>query len=128
VSPALTRGLKKAGRTVAQLIAGGALTALVAAVAHGLSPGVEGVVMGAWTALVAMAQNTAETKGAIPALLPTPGLVTTTAGGAVTRVVGTVDAVAQAGNQVTGEVVSTAGKVVGAVAGPVGDLGAGTGL
>ena len=128
MSPALTRGLKKAGRTVAQLIAGGALTALVAAVAHGLSPGVEGVVMGAWTALVAMAQNTAETKGAIPALLPTPGLVTTTAGGAVTRVVGTVDAVAQAGNQVTGEVVSTAGKVVGAVAGPVGDLGAGTGL
>lgn len=64
-------GLRKAIRTLAQLAAGGALTALVAALAHGLSPNVEGVVLAAWTALVAGLQNTAEAKGLIPTLLPT---------------------------------------------------------
>jgi polysaccharide pyruvyl transferase WcaK-like protein len=128
VSPALTRGLKKAARSILQLVAGGALTALVAALAHGLSPDVEAVVMAAWTVLVALLQNTAETKGIIPVVLPTAGLVTTTAGGAVTSAVGTADTVVQAGGQVVADVVSTAGKVVGGIAGPVGDLGAGTGL
>jgi len=128
MSPALSRGLRKAVRSIIQLAAGGALTALVSALADGLAPGTEAVVMAAWTALVALLHNTAETAGIIPVLLPTPGLVTTTAGGVVTKALGTADTVAQAGNQVVADVVSTAGKVVGAVAGPVGDLGAGGGL
>lgn len=123
MSPALSRGLRKAGRTVVQLAAGGALTALVAAVADGLSPGTAAVVMAAWTVLVTALQNGAETRGVIPVILPTAGLVTTTAGGAVTKVVGTVDTVVQSGNEVVGDVISTAGRVVGAVAGPVGNLG-----
>jgi len=128
MSPALSRGLRKAGRTLLQLIAGGALTALVAALTNGLSPDVEGVVMAAWTVLVAFLHNYGETAGIVPAILPTPGLVTTSAGGAVSKVVGSVDTVVQAGNQVVGDVVSTTGKVVGGIAGPVGDLGAGKGL
>lgn len=122
MSPALTRGLKKAGRTILQLAAGGALTALVSAAAGGLSPTTSGFVLAAWGALVAFLQTYGETAGAIPAVLPTAGLVTTTAGGAVTRVVGTVDAVARAGGEVVGDVVDTAGKVVGGVAGIAGGL------
>lgn len=126
-NPALTRGLKKAGRTVLQLAAGGALTALVSSLADGLAPGTAAVVMAAWTVLVAALQNGAEAKGVIPAILPTAGLVTTTAGGAVTRVVGTVDAVVQDGTQVVGDVVNTAGRVVGGVAGIAGGLTKGGG-
>lgn len=128
MSPALNRGLRKAARSILQLAAGGALTALVSAIADGLAPGTEAVVMAAWTALVALLHNTAETAGIIPAILPTPGLVTTTAGGALTKVVGTADTVVQTGNQVVADVVSTAGQVVGGIAGPVGDLGLGGGL
>ena len=71
MTPAITRGLKKAIRTILQLIAGGALTALVSAAAGGLSASVQATVMGAWTALVAFAQNTLETAGKIPVVLPT---------------------------------------------------------
>jgi len=71
MSPALRRGIRKALRTVVQLVAGGALTALVSMVAGGLSAAAQGTVMAAWTALVALAQNTAETAGKIPTLLPT---------------------------------------------------------
>lgn len=123
--PALVRGAKKAGRTILQLAAGGALTALVSALAGGLDPGTQAVVMAAWTALMAALQNAGEARGVIPVLLPTAGLVTTTVGGTASRAVGTVDTVIQAGGQVVGDVVSTTGEVVGAVAGPVGNLGGG---
>jgi hypothetical protein len=83
VNPAVTRGLKKAARTILQLLAGGALTALVNSVVGGLSPGVQGTVMAAWTAIVAFAQNTLETAGTIPTLLPTAPIAT---GGGVTGV------------------------------------------
>jgi hypothetical protein len=58
----------------------------------------------------------------IPTILPTAGLVTTSAGGLITKAVGTVDAVAQDTGHVVGDVVSTTGQAVGAVAGTVGGL------
>src|ERR1700741_649657 len=100
MKPALTRGLKKAGRTVLQLAAAGSLTALVDLLAHGLSPGVAGAVLVVWGTLVAFLHNYLETAGTTPAILPTAGLVTTTAGGAVTKVLGTADTVVQEGGQV----------------------------
>ncbi len=68
------RGLYKGLRTVAQLVAGGSLTALISAVAGGLSPAWAAVLLGVWTAVVAGVQNTLETTGTIPTLLPTPPL------------------------------------------------------
>lgn len=125
MKPAMSRGLRKAGRTLIRLVAAGGLTALVDLAAHGLSPEQAAAIMIVWGTVVSFLHNYLETAGAIPAFLPSPGLVTTTAGGAITRVVGTTDTVVQAGNQVVGDVLSTTGKVVGAIAGPVGDLGAG---
>jgi len=125
MKPAMSRGLRKAGRTLVRLVAAGGLTALVDLAAHGLSPEAAAAVMVVWGTVVSFLHNYLETNGTIPAFLPTPGLVTTTAGGVVTKVVGTTDTVVQAGNQVVGDVLSTTGRVVGAVAGPVGDLGAG---
>lgn len=83
----IQRGVRKGLRTLLQLVAGGALTALVAVLAHGLSPGAEAIIMAGWTALVAAAHNTLEASGAIPVLLPTPPLSSippppTAAGGA----------------------------------------------
>lgn len=71
MTAALSRGWRKAARTVLQLAAGGALTALVAAIAGGLSNEAQGLVMAAWTVVVTFAQNTLETQGTIPTLLPT---------------------------------------------------------
>lgn len=118
-NPALTRGVKKAVRTLIQLAAGGALTALIDLLAHGLAPSSAGALMTFWTALVAFLQNYLETNGTIPAILPATGLVTTTVGGAVTHVVGTVDAVTQGTDQVVGQVLNTAGGLVGSVSGLV---------
>lgn len=70
---AKTRGLYKAIRTMLQLIAGGALTALVSALAD-LNPAVQGIVLGGWTVVVAGVQNYLETAEKIPVLLPTPPL------------------------------------------------------
>lgn len=72
MSQPMQRGLRKAVRTILQLVAGGALTALVSAIAGGLTPATQGTVMAAWTALVAFAQNSLETAGKIPTVLPTP--------------------------------------------------------
>lgn len=71
MSAAVSRGWRKGVRTVAQLIGGGALTALVGAFAD-LSPNWKAVILAAWTAVVAGVQNTLETAGTIPVLLPTP--------------------------------------------------------
>lgn len=68
-SPA-RHGLNKAVRTVLQLVAGGALTALIAALVSGLAPGSTALWMGLWTTVVAFAQNTLEAKGTIPTILP----------------------------------------------------------
>lgn len=121
-NPALDRGLRKAGRSALQMVAAGTLTVLVTVLAHGLAPGTEALVLAVWGVVVAFLHNYLETQGIIPAILPTAGLVTTTAGGAISKVVGTVDTVADTGGQVVGDVVNTAGKVVGGVAGAAGGL------
>ena len=72
MSDAVRRGLKKAIRTLAQAAAGGALTALVTAAAGGLTPATQALIMGAWTSIVAFAQNSLEAAKKIPVLLPTP--------------------------------------------------------
>lgn len=118
-SPALTRGARKGIRTLIQTIAGGGLTALVTILAGGLSPSMSALLLAIFTALVSLAQNYLETRGAIPAILPTAGLITTTTGGALGTVVGTVDAVAETGGYVAGDVVNTAGNVVGGITGVV---------
>jgi hypothetical protein len=108
-------------RTAVQLIAGGALTALVTAVAGGLSPSTAAVVMAAWTVVVAAAQNGLEASGRIPALLPTPGLVPSAAP-VVAPVVGTVetavDKVGETVGDVSGIVQDTTGKLLGEVVPP----------
>lgn len=118
MSPALTRGWRKAARTILQLAAGGALTALVSAIAGGLSPTAQATIMAAWTTLMALAQNTLETAGKIPTLLPTPGLVPSV-GPVLATTVGTVettvDQVGGAVGDVTGTVIGTAGELIGEV-------------
>ena len=120
-NPALTRGIKKGFRTVAQVAAGGALTALVTAVAGGLAPTTQALVMGAWIAFVAFSQNWAETGGRIPVLLPTPGLVPSAGPGAAVAV-GTVDAVAEKVGDAVGEVTGTVQSLSGELLGEVVDV------
>lgn len=118
MSTAWHRGWRKAARTAVQLVAGGALTALITAITGGLSPGTAAIVLGAWTVVVAAAQNTAETAGKIPTLLPTPGLTPST--GILPHVVGTiettVDQTGGAVGAVEGIVTDTAGRLIGEVA------------
>jgi hypothetical protein len=63
--------LRRAGRSLIQLIAGGGLTALVAVVADGLSATWAGVLVMGSSVLVAWAQNFAEDAGWIPPVLGT---------------------------------------------------------
>jgi hypothetical protein len=112
-------------RTIFQIAAGGALTLLVTTIAGGLEPYAQGLVMGAWTALVAFLQNWLETAGRIPALLPTPGLLPVVkdvlpgAAPIIGHAVGTVEAVATEAGNVVGEVVDQAGEMVGEVTGGI---------
>jgi hypothetical protein len=129
VNPALTRGSKKAFRDLLQVVAAGGATALVTMVTGHLHPEIAVLVAFAFKLFVTFAQNTLETSGAIPTILPTAGLVTTTTGGIVGKTVGTVDTVTAEGGQVVGDVLDKAGNAVGAVAGAVGGLiGGGGGL
>lgn len=59
-------------RTAARLVASGALTAAVAALAGGLSPAVTAFVMAAWTALVTYCQTQLEDKGKVRPLFAPP--------------------------------------------------------
>lgn len=115
MQPAASRGIRKGIRVLLQTIAGGGLTALVALVAGGLSPTTAATLTALFGSLVAFLHNYLETNGTIPVLLPTPGLVTTTAGGLVGKTVGTVDAVAADSGKVVGDVLNTTGAVVGGV-------------
>lgn len=122
MKPALDRGLRKAGRDLLQVIAAGGATALVSMITGHLHPEIAVIVAFGFKVLTAFAQNTLETAGAIPVILPAAGLITTSAGGAIGKAVGTVDAVTAGTGQVVGEVLNTAGKAVGGVAGAVGGL------
>lgn len=102
-------------RSVLQLVAGGGLAALVAAVANGLSPTAAAALSLASALLVIVAQNFAEAKGVIPPLLKPKvvGEVVDKAGTVVGGVVGaTVGEVAE----VAGTVINDVGDIVGAVA------------
>lgn len=122
MGPALNRGLRKVGRDLLQVIAAGGATAVVTMLTGHLNPELAVTVAFAFKLLMTFAQNTAETAGKIPVVLPSPGLVTTTAGGAVSKVVGTVDAVTEETGQVVGDVLNTAGVAVGGIAGAAGGL------
>lgn len=111
MSPALNRGVRKAVRTLLQLAAGGALTAAVNQFADGLSPNAKVLVLTGWTVIIALIQNTAETSGKVPVVLPAPGLVTTAPGRVVAKTVGVVDATAE-----------TLGGAIGDVEGVVTDM------
>ncbi len=62
---------RRAIRTLAQLIAAGGLTALVSAVADGLTPYASGIVLAGWTVIVSYVVNWLEASGTIPTVLPT---------------------------------------------------------
>jgi hypothetical protein len=103
-----------------QLLASGALTALVGAVAD-LKAGWSAVILAAWGVVVVAVQNALEESGRIPALLKPAGLgtpvgeVVDTGGEVVGQVVGMTTAAAE---EVAGAVVTDEGEIVGAV-GPV---------
>lgn len=63
---------RRALRTVLQLIASGALTALVAAIVDGMDTKSTAIVLATWQVIVTFAQNALEDAGAIPALLKAP--------------------------------------------------------
>jgi len=117
-SVALHRGWRKAVRTVVQVVASGGLTAAVDAVAGGLDPNTRVMVAAVWLVVVTFCQNALETRGTIPALLPTPGLVPS-AGKVAEPVVGvvetTVDRVGDAVGDVEGVVTDLTGDLLGEV-------------
>jgi len=66
------RTLSRTARTILQLVASGALTAAVTAIANGLSPTVTVAVGAMWMVVVTAAQNALEGSGTIPAILEPP--------------------------------------------------------
>lgn len=68
----LKRSSRRTIRTLLQLIASGALTAAVTALADGLDPSVSGLVMAGWMLVVTKTQNKLEEDGTIPTILPSP--------------------------------------------------------
>ena len=111
MNAALHRGWRKAARTLIQLAVGGALTAAVDVLASGLAPNTKVLVMTGWTALIALLQNTLETGGKIPVLLPTPGLVPSV--GPVSKNVGVVDTAVDTAGDLVGDVTGTVTDVIG---------------
>jgi hypothetical protein len=61
----MNRTLSRGLRQVLQLVAGGALTALVNAIADGLAPNTKAIVLACSTLAVVVAQNLLESAGAI---------------------------------------------------------------
>lgn len=68
----MNRALRKALRTLLQVIASGGLTALVSAIAGGVAPATAAIVLAGWTVVVTYVQNALEGTGSIPTLLPSP--------------------------------------------------------
>lgn len=118
MSPALTRGWRKAARAVLQTIAAGGMTALVVAVAGHLDPATEAIVLGANLAIVTFLHNFLESAGKIPVVLPTPGLVPSAAP-VLAPAVGTVDTavekIGDAVGDITGVVQDLEGNLLGEV-------------
>jgi hypothetical protein len=68
----VNRAIRRTLRTLAQLIAAGGLTGLVAAVADGLTPYVAGIVLAASTLGATFLQNLLEGVGAVAPVLDDP--------------------------------------------------------
>lgn len=126
MNPALHRGIKKGLRTLIQLAVGGALTAAVNALASGLSPNTKIYVLTAWTVAVALLQNSLETAGKIPVLLPTPGIVPSVAP-VLGKVAGTVETAVDQVGGVVGDVTGTVTDLTGGLLGEVTPPGEGEG-
>jgi hypothetical protein len=133
----VTRGVRKAIRDLVQVaiavVGAGGATALLDALVDSVDPAVGVVLAFVFKVLIAYAQNTLESRGRIPVLLPSPGLVTTGTG-TLQRAVGavvpqveaavqtTVEGVATTEQRIAGPVLDNAGRVVGAVTGVATDL------
>lgn len=113
MSPALNRGLRKGLRTLIQLGAGGALTAAVNVLADGLSPNTKILVMTGWTVAIALLQNTLESAGTVPTLLPTPAIVTEAPAAAVATAGAVVEMTMEETGKIVGEVIDVVDDTLG---------------
>jgi len=68
----VTDALKRAIRTLIQLVAAGGLTAVVNTFADGLTASQATLVLAGWGFVVSWAQNALENRGTIPAVLKAP--------------------------------------------------------
>ncbi len=115
VSIAFNRGWKKGIRTLLQMATGGALTALVSLLAHGLSASAAGSIMVVWSVIVAFLQNYLEGSGKIPVMLPTPALVSPVLAPVIGVTPDVAPIVAPVATATVDAVVDSTGGVVGAV-------------
>jgi hypothetical protein len=124
-SPATSRGFRKAARDVFQallaVVAAGGTTVLLDLILGHVDPIIAVPIGVAYKILVTYAMNALETKGSIPVLLPTPGLVPSVGAGAAVAV-GTVDAVAEKVGDAVGEVTGTVQSVTGELLGEIVDV------
>jgi hypothetical protein len=75
----MSDALRRAGRTLLQLIAAGGLTALIAALVDGLDTKAATLTLAGWTVFVTYVQNLLEDKGTLHPVLGTkPDTATTT--------------------------------------------------
>ena len=120
MSPAGSRGARKAARDVFQsvlaVVAAGGTAALIDLIAGSVSPAVGVVLVVIYKILVTYAQNYLETRGTVPAMLPSPGLVTASDSN---KVVAVVEPVVEATGNVVGKVTNTAGGLVGTLTGEI---------
>lgn len=111
-SVAQQRGWRKGIRSLAQTIAGGGLTALVAVLAGGLSPGAAAVLTAAFSALAAYLQNYLETAGSIPTLLPTSTVVVPNPAGALQPAAAVLETSIDTAGDIVGEVLDVPGDLL----------------
>lgn len=65
----MSNALKRAARTLGQLVASGGLTAIVDQLAGGLSAQQAALVLTGWTVVVSYVHNLLEDSGAVPTVL-----------------------------------------------------------
>lgn len=113
----------RVARSLLQFLAGGGITVLVGLMANGLGPVAAAALLAFNTLAVTVAQNFAEEKGVIPAVLkPKPvGELVDSTGTVVGQVVGAATAEVEA---VAGTVIDEVGDIVGGV-GPLEEDGHG---
>lgn len=127
-SAAIHRGGRKAIRdllqSVAAIAAAGGATALIDLITGSVKPELGVVLAFVFKVLFAFLQNSLETAGKIPVVLPTPGIVPS-AGGVVAKATGVVETTVEEVNgvvgDVTGVVTDLAGGLLGEVIPPGGD-------